>query len=298
MKKKTIIIVLLSVLLLTAMSCMLTDLIGGGNDEPEEDEAISSLSATLTAVSAQIEQQEEEEEELQPMETAVPTNTPLPTAPPLPTNTPMPTYTPVPSNPGMITELDYHTDFSFSDGWYDYYISPINYPEYTIDFGAGRARVTIETEDTYVYMVQEDLYYYEGEAVYVETTISANEGAYNNNLGVICRVSEEGWYEFLIRSNGYWDFYIYESGEGYTVLDTGGSWNIKMKHEENTVGMLCDGDKFTVYINGVETKVVRNNTLLEGSVGLNVGTLEWGGVEFDVKNFIAVNDLSLVNLPD
>jgi hypothetical protein len=297
---KKIILLILALLLLTAMACNITNLLGFGKDKPEEedpDEIVSELAVALTAAAAENDanEQEQEQEPVQQEEQPAPTNTPWPTNTPLPTAPPLPTATPIPSNPGMITDKDYYTDFTFNDGWFDYYT---NGAGYDLDYTGREALITVNNDYTYVYLFQEDLYYYPGEAVYVETTIEVADGPYNNNLGVTCRVTEEGWYEFLIRTNGYWDLYIYDiEDEAYRALDTGGSWDIKMKHAENTIGMLCDGNQMTLYINGNEVKTVRNDEWDEGGVGLNVGTLEYGGSEFEVKSFTAVNDLSLVNLP-
>jgi len=154
----------------------------------------------------------------------------------------------------------------------------------------------IETPNTYVYNIQDDLWYYEDEPVYVEAEISTVSGVYDNNLGVVCRVTEDGWYEFMIRTNGYWDFWRYDEEDGYINLGYGGSWSINMKHKTNVVGMLCDGDEFTLYINGTETKTYIDDTFSEGQTGYSVGTLEYGEVEFEAYSFTSVNDLSLVNL--
>ncbi|MEE4194082.1 MAG: hypothetical protein V2J07_02680 [Anaerolineae bacterium] len=298
--KKNSILVVFTVLLVTAMACNITNLFSGnGQEEDQVDEVLSDLAIALTEAAAV-----EEEEEAPQQEEAPQNNQPEPTTPPLPTNTPFPTNTPAPtntpepvySNPGMITEKDYVTDFSFNDGWFDYYT---NGAGYDVNYTGDAALINIRNDYTYVYLFQEDLYYYPGEAVYVETTIEVNDGAYNNNLGVTCRVTDEGWYEFLIRTNGYWDLYIFDvDSSQYQHLDTGGSWDINMKYAENTIGMLCDGDEMTLYINGVKVKTVRNDVWDEGGVGLNVGTLEYGGSEFEVKSFYAINDMSMLNLPD
>lgn len=307
MKKKRRMALLLAVLLCAALACSLMDILIGPQTQPkpEPKETLSELAVARTEA-ALLQQREEEqaEEDTVAQEEQVPqpepSETPLPTFTPQPTFTPRPTYTPTPANPGLITDLDYHTDFTIHQGWSDFRIndSSISHPSYTVNFENGRARINVDTSYTYVYLVQEDLWYRDGERVYVEVTIQTNEGAFNNNLGVVCRYSDNGWYEFLVRANGYWDFYTFDQENGYKQLDMGGSMNINMQHKENTVGLLCDRDTFTLYINGHKTKTIRDTTFNSGGVGINVGTLEWGEVQFDVKSFTAVNDLSLVSLSD
>ncbi|NSW53422.1 MAG: hypothetical protein HPY85_13030 [Anaerolineae bacterium] len=298
-RNKTHWLMILALLLLFAMACNLSNILPKPQEEaPQEDDEVSQLELKLTISALETDQaaEPEEEEEAAPTTAPEPTRTPQPSLTPAPTNTPAPVYTPTLANPGLITENDYYTEFQDLTGWYDFYVSPGARPEYEVTLDNRGMNIYVKTGDTYVYAIQEDLWYYPGEPVYVETEISTLEGAYDNNLGVVCRVNEFGWYEFLIRTNGYWDFYRYDEDQGYTYLGDGGSWNINMKHETNVVGMLCDGDEFTIYINGVETKTIIDDKFAEGGVGLNVGTLEYGGLDFIVHNFTAVNDLSLVGL--
>ena len=298
MKKKNILVLLSVLLLITAMACNITNLFSSDTDEAEE--ALSDLAIALTESAKENQAQEKPVEDQQEEIEQKPTDPPPPTNTPAPTNTPSPTNTPEPmfSNPGMITEKDYATDFSFSEGWYDFYISPETRPDYSLTYEGDQAVLRVETKDTYVYMIQDDLYYYEGEPVYVEATIEVTDGPYDNNLGVVCRVSDEGWYEYLIRSGGNWELYLYDSDDGYKWLDTGATYAINMKHAENTIGMLCDGDEITLFVNGENVKTVYNDEMDEGTVGLNVGTLEYGGSVFEIKSFYAINDMSMLNLPN
>ena len=292
MKQRKFILIMLGVLLMIGISCNLTNIVSQSEDEPEAAEALSDIEAQLTEMA--IEDEQEPTETSAPTELPQPTNTPEPTTPPRPSNTHAPTITASPSNSGLITEKDYYTEFETSDGWYDFYISPEAHPEYDLEYTGAGVDVFVETPNTYVYMLQEDLWYDRGDDLYLETEIATVSGPYDNNLALVFRVTEDGWYEFAIRTNGYWDFYSYDANdESYEYLDGGGSWSINMKHKTNVIGLLAQEDKFTIFINGTETKDVYNDQYTEGSVGLAVSSLEVGEVMFEVRNFGAVNDLSL-----
>jgi len=292
MKQRKFILIMLGFLLIIGVSCTLTDIISHSDNEPEAAEALTEIEVQLTGMA--IEDEQEAAETSVPTKLPQATNTPEPTKPPLPTNTPAPTITVAPSNSGLITEKDYYTEFETDDGWYDFYISPEAHPEYDLEYTGAGVDVFVETPNTYVYMLQEDLWYDRGDDLYLEAEIATVSGPYDNNLALIFRVTESGWYEFAIRTNGYWDFWSYDANDkSYKYLDGGGSWSINMKHKTNSIGLLAQGDKFTIFINGTETKDIYNDQYTEGSVGLAVSSLEVGEVMFEVRNFGAVNDLSL-----
>ena len=292
MKQRKIIWITLGFLLIIGVSCNLMSIISQSDDEPEVAEALTEIETQLTEM---VEADEQAPTEASvPTDMPQPTSTPEPTTPPLPSSTPAPTMTAVPSNSGLITEKDYYTEFETNDGWYDFYVSPDARPEYELEYTGEGVDVFVETPNTYVYMMQEDLWYDRGDDLYLETEIATVSGPYDNNLALVFRVTDAGWYEFAIRTNGYWDFWSYDANdETYDQLDHGGSWSINMKHKTNVIGLLAKGDKFTIFINGTETKDVYNDKYTEGSVGLAVSSLEVGEVMFEVKNFGAVNDLSI-----
>ena len=234
-----------------------------------------------------------------PTDTPVPTETATPTNTLVPTNTPRPTKTATPTPYGFLSDKDYITDFNVGDGWFDLYLTPLNKrPDYGVSYNGKEAEISIETKQTYVYLIHEDLWYDEGEPVYVETTINVTDGPYDNHMSVVCRFTEDGWYEFSIRSGGNWELFDHDNDDGYKWLDTGATYSINMRYDENTIGMLCDGDALTLFINGEKIKTVYDDTRDEGSVGFSVKTIAYGGSVYEVSSFSAINDLSMVDLPD
>ena len=132
----------------------------------------------------------------------------------------------------------------------------------------GRLGIDLRAPYTYAYVVY-DPYVYTDVAmeVYVE-----NRGDYNTNyVGVICRATDEGWYEFNVTFNGYWFIWFYDASTGeYNRLDMGGSNSINMgKGAENIYTAYCVDEELQLIINGTLVKSVYDDTLrYEGQVGL------------------------------
>mgnify|MGYP001557092336 CR=1 FL=1 len=234
-------------------------------------------------------------------ETPTPTETPVPTKTPIPTNTPRPTKTATPTPFGFLSPsyLDYFTDFTIGDGWFDFYLSNTHFAEYDVSFTGEEVKIDVDTAVTYVYLIQSQLYYEEDQPVYVEATIDVTGGPYDNHMAVVCRFTDEGWYEFSIRSGGNWEVYDFISDtKYYRLVDSGATFNINMRHDENTLGMLCDGDALTLFVNGEKIKTVHDDKREEGLVGFSVKSLKDGNSVYELQSFYAINDLSLMDLPD
>jgi hypothetical protein len=97
----------------------------------------------------------------------------------------------------------------------------------------------------------------------------------NNNVSLICRATEEGWYEFSIANNGLWWIYAYDGRDStYSQLANGGSNAIKMGKDVNEYTILCSGSTLALYINRVEahTMTETNFKFREGQVGIGVSS--------------------------
>ena len=71
-----------------------------------------------------------------------------------------------------------------------------------------------------------------------------NRGKNNNNVSLICRGSDEGWYEFSIANNGLWWIYAYDGNDGsYSQLANGGSNAIRMGKDINEYTIFCVGKR-------------------------------------------------------
>jgi S1-C subfamily serine protease len=102
-----------------------------------------------------------------------------------------------------------------------------------------------------------------------------NRGKNTNNVSLICRYSDEGWYEFNIANNGlYWIYAYIRSDGSYNRLYNGGSNLIKQGKDVNEYTLICNGDDITVGVNGVEVKTITDTKyrLRDGKVGLGVSS--------------------------
>jgi len=118
---------------------------------------------------------------------------------------------------------------------------------------------------------------------------AANLGGNNNNISLVCRNSEAGWYEFNVASNGLYWIYLYDPDleEPYKQLWNGGSFNINLGKEENVYSAICNGEDLTLLINGEEAITVKDQSLTIGKVGFSVSSYNVTPVIVEVEQFTA-----------
>ena len=104
-----------------------------------------------------------------------------------------------------------------------------------------------------------------------------NRGTNNNNISLICRKSDAGWFEFDVANNGLYEIVfgkIVEDKVEYTIMAEGGSTKIKPGLAENEYGIVCQGNTLVLYINGEEARRIEDQKYLlpEGKVGIAVSS--------------------------
>ncbi|MBI5965630.1 MAG: hypothetical protein HY863_19310 [Chloroflexi bacterium] len=105
-----------------------------------------------------------------------------------------------------------------------------------------------------------------------------NRGSNNNNVSLICRKSDAGWFEFDIASNGLYEILygqiLPDNTAAYTPIADGGSNKIKPGLQENEYGIVCQDNTLILYINGTETRRLEDKKYLlpEGKVGISVSS--------------------------
>ena len=228
-----------------------------------------------------------------PTATLVFTATPLPTDSPPPTVTPLPT-TPAPtstSTPSPTPEGRYTTEFDGTTElkqWQSFLIDPNTLRKVersaervTEDIQDGVFRFEIRQKFTWVYYIYGLL---EAADVQVETE-ATNRGRNTNNVSLICRYSDAGWYEFNIGNSGLYNIFRYDPNAGnYVLLADGGTININTGQGTNRYTAICQGDQLSLYINGgTAVKTVTDRQLNKGKIGLSVSSFEVAPiiVEFD-----------------
>jgi len=111
-----------------------------------------------------------------------------------------------------------------------------------------------------------------------------------NRVGLLCRLTGDDYYFFLISSDGFYGVGIFTGGQGVLL----GQSEMQANDHINT-GMAvnhlradCSGDMLTFYVNGFQVASVQNSTLKAGDVGLLAGTFDQSGVDVIFDNFVAL----------
>lgn len=200
---------------------------------------------------------------LRPVPTAGPTEVP-PTDAPSPT--PAPTDTPV--------LQFFKEEFDQDPGW-NYFLTYGDESKADVEFTDSLMTFNLTGTDIYTYYLFEDFKYRD-----VRLDIRAeNRGKNNNNISLVCRYTEDGWYEFSTEGGGVWYLYAAAPGNGgqiqYNIIDNGGALALKQGKEINEYSMVCQDDEIRLYINDTEIKTVRENTYTfgDGYVGFNISSL-------------------------
>ena len=277
---------LILVLIVVTLNCALLE--GGGGSETNTDQSLKDTEVALSI------QQTLAAQAPKPNTPSVPTAPPPqsePTHPPivLPTSEP-PTQAPAglvdksASQPG---DIYYAETFEVMEGWW---VFPMHGDEngYGYNLFDNRLRAEVVSQDTWVY------YIFEGagdfEDIRIDITVE-NRASNTNYVGIICRNSDQGWYEANILNTG--EYFIYYGGpqglEG--TMHTGGSTLIKTGRSVNSYAVICQGETLRLEINGSEVISIPLKTggfpfLSTGQVGLSVSTSYAIPVEVDFLQFV------------
>lgn len=169
-------------------------------------------------------------------------------------------------------------EFSNIDNWYIFALPGTD--RFNYQLRQSRLYIQNNQKDTTVY----SLHKLELRAdVRVEAAVETVGGPNRNNISLICRATEKGWYEFSMNSGGYWFIWRYESGD-YRMLNSGASLKINMMQAANVIMATCVGDTMSFFINNSLVGFAEDpEPLGEGQVGVSVSTFDipGAGVEFD-----------------
>lgn len=226
----------------------------------------------------------QQDQPVQPAEPAQPAE-PEPAQPepaqPDPTAEPEPTEPPQPSAQEFFTE-----EFDSDPQWYyEVLVGPDNSDpkKASYEFDFGRMIFNITETNLYAYYIYEGMGY---ESVRVDMSVE-NRGVNSQQVGLVCSMNDEGWYEFSVMNDGRW--YLYAVTDDYYQMANGASTFVKQGKEVNQYTFICDGNKLSFYINGVEPKgspwVDRKYVLRRGNVGFSVSSLKVTPVNIEVDWF-------------
>lgn len=130
-------------------------------------------------------------------------------------------------------------------------------------------------------------YFYKSES-YDDIAIrmkAENLGQNTYKVSLVCRRTDDTWYEFMILGGGLWQLYDYR-GE-YIPVVNGGTQAIKPGKSINEYEMLCIGNKISLRINGelVTTEEIQKNVYPQGQVGLSVTADQVYPIDIKVMEF-------------
>jgi hypothetical protein len=183
-------------------------------------------------------------------------------------------------NPQATESGEYYlaTEFDDTEGWYSFSVPADG--DYEASYSNSRLYLQANDANSNVYLV------YDGflpEDVRVDSFVELVKGTNRNNISLICRASDQGWYEFSMHTGGYWYIWKYDDGQ-YSELARGASRAINLQKATNELTATCIDTELTFYVNNTEMGSVRDNRFKgEGQVGVSISTFDIPevGVEFD-----------------
>jgi len=270
-------LIALVVVFLTQIACGLG---GNSTEEPADSPDYAATEAALQATQAALDAQAQQPE---------PTKEPLPTATVPPPPTEAPTEVPTQAEPQTYVsgDLIYYTDFDGPGDWEDGWVH-FSFPEidYTVYKANGYMHVEVPEQYSSVYLIYDALYFQRDLAdVFVEAKF-LNMGTHNiNNISVVCRASDQGWYEFSMLSGGLWYIWKYiAETEKYVMIKDGGIPNLDYD-APHTIAAECLDNKLTFYFDGepLRNGSITDSQFREGQTGISVYADDWANVivEFD-----------------
>ncbi|MGD8455910.1 MAG: hypothetical protein PVF83_05960 [Anaerolineales bacterium] len=192
-------------------------------------------------------------------------------------------------------DLVYYTDFDSAGDWEDGWIQfPIpSSDNYSVYKQNGYLYFEVNESNLGIYAIPDFIYFPRNYADVLVEIFEENVGSTNlNNIGVICRASADGWYEFALLSGGEWFIYkatFSDNVINYQVLASGGISGFDYDSPHYVAGE-CSGDTLTIYIDAEAPKngSVTDRSYREGQVGMFVYAREYAGVEVEIEDFAVV----------
>ena len=192
-------------------------------------------------------------------------------------------------------DVVYQTEFNgtgedWEDGWIHLTV-PSGKENYSTWVKNGFLYVGIEETNTEVYLFYDPIYMPRGNAdILVEAQTNNVGSVRNNNISVVCRATDDGWYEFSISSSGLWWIWKYNNETvTYDILAKGGVPNYNKNVTEHMLSASCIDDELSFYYdyNLLKNAQVNDSSYKEGGVGVSVYADNLSGVEVEFDWFEA-----------
>ncbi len=153
-------------------------------------------------------------------------------------------------------------------------------PVYELTQRRGALRFEIESPYLYLYQIYEPHLY---DDVRIDIEVE-NKGVNTNNISLICRYTDYGWYEFIATSGGYYSIMRYYE-DGDKELAKGGIRSIRFgKEKKNVFSAICNGRTLTFIVNDVEIAKIKDEEIPDpGLVGYNISSEAYTPVQVEVN---------------
>lgn len=159
-------------------------------------------------------------------------------------------------------------------------------PVYSVEQERGALKFDLESPYLYLYHLYTP---HEYEDVRIDFEVE-NKGVNTNNIGIVCRFTDYGWYEFIATSGGYYSIMRYYEDED-KELATGGIKSIKFgKDKKNVFTAICKGKTLVFIVNDVEIARVKDEEIVDpGYTGLNVSSEAYVPVNVEL-NWLSISE--------
>jgi len=177
------------------------------------------------------------------------------------------------------------TSFDDNEGW-TFFTVPSS-EQVTVDQRTGRIYIEVDDSYTEVYFLN-DLFL-TGD-IKMGATFKTVAGPNTNNISLVCRASDQGWYEFSVSSGGEWWIWKYDAAKDspYSKLAHGYSNSIHLQKAENQLVAQCFGEDLTFWANGDKLGEASDPYFNAGQFGVGIYADKLKGVGVEVYDFDSV----------
>ncbi len=174
----------------------------------------------------------------------------------------------------------YSEDFSNSSSGWDYFSESAA----TLAYNNARYEITVHDSDLVVWGNANVDNFDDG---YISVDTIQLGGPDDNAYGIVFRyVDQDNFYRFDISGDGYYRLGLYEDDVWTTLVGWNSTDLVNQGQAANKIGIRCEGDAITLYINGVELDTVFDGAHRYGDIGLGVETMSMSGASIAFDNLV------------